>query len=125
MCEYYDAVDLPAGTHATMFFDGRYKSIVYHGLNLGELYDLQTDPWELQNLAEEAGRRVLCAELGDRLDRDLARTKDKILDGFVPNKLGKPDVPLWERQADGSYRLRAYDRIEGSDVPFGEPLIES
>lgn len=49
-------------------------------------------------------------------------THDIILDGFVPNKENKPDVPLWERQPDGSYHLRAYNRNEGSDVPFGEQL---
>jgi arylsulfatase len=50
VCEYYDAVDLPAATHATMYFDGRYKSVVYHGHTLGELYDLQEDPDESNDL---------------------------------------------------------------------------
>ena len=49
-CEYYDAADQPDGTLATMYFDGRYKLIVYHGHNLGELYDLQSDPGEFINL---------------------------------------------------------------------------
>jgi arylsulfatase len=51
--EYYDAVDLPDGTHGTMYFDGRYKSIVYHDHNIGELYDLLTDPDECIDLWDD------------------------------------------------------------------------
>ncbi len=43
-CEYFDAVDLPNATHGSMVFDGRYKSVVYHGHGLGEIYDLERDP---------------------------------------------------------------------------------
>jgi arylsulfatase A-like enzyme len=49
-CEYYDALDLADGTFATMWRNERYKLIVYHGHNLGELYDLQEDPEEFNNL---------------------------------------------------------------------------
>ena len=37
-------------THATMVFDGRYKTIIYHGLNFGEIYDLEKDPGEFDDL---------------------------------------------------------------------------
>ncbi len=58
-CEYHDA--MAAGTvntdgrefdasHGTMYFDGRYKHCVYHGHDLGELYDLETDPNEFNDL---------------------------------------------------------------------------
>jgi len=53
-CEYYDAADQPDGTLATMYFDGRYKLIVYHGHGLGEMYDLQSDPGEFINLWNDA-----------------------------------------------------------------------
>ncbi len=33
-----------------MYYDGRYKLIVYHGHDLGELYDLVNDPGEFENL---------------------------------------------------------------------------
>src|SRR5690606_26677138 len=52
LCEYYDALGLPEGrqSRATMYFDGRYKLCVYHGADLGELYDLQQDPHEINDL---------------------------------------------------------------------------
>ncbi|HEU5314901.1 MAG TPA: sulfatase-like hydrolase/transferase, partial [Chloroflexota bacterium] len=48
--EYYDAVELPNHTFGTMYRDRRWKLVVYHGLEVGELYDMQTDPWEHENL---------------------------------------------------------------------------
>jgi hypothetical protein len=42
--------------HATMFHDGRFKLNVYHNLDVnsgrfdGELFDMQDDPFETQNL---------------------------------------------------------------------------
>jgi arylsulfatase A-like enzyme len=46
-------------THGTMNFDGRYKTVVYHGLNLGELFDLQEDPGEFTNLWDNADSQDL------------------------------------------------------------------
>jgi len=55
-CEYYRAQmrEGYAGTYATMVRDERYKLVVYHGLNLGELYDLHADPSECVNLWSNA-----------------------------------------------------------------------
>ena len=50
-------------THATMNFDGRYKTVVYHGHNLGELFDLQEDPGEFNNLWEDPNVIELKSEL--------------------------------------------------------------
>ncbi len=56
-CEYYRALSLLApgredweGSYATMVRTDRYKLVVYHGHEQGELFDLQEDPGEFENL---------------------------------------------------------------------------
>lgn len=53
ICEYRDAVAMPNASNGSMYFDGRYKIILYHGLGFGELYDLRTDPDEFDDLWDE------------------------------------------------------------------------
>lgn len=51
-CEYYwscRGAKCPP-TYATMLRDRRYKLIVYHGIDAGELYDMENDPREEHNL---------------------------------------------------------------------------
>ena len=52
-CEFYDALEGDDGTFATMYRDDRYKLVVYHGHDLGELYDLVEDPNEFENMWDE------------------------------------------------------------------------
>lgn len=59
--EYYRALnpDVPGrhdfnGTYATMIRDRRHKLVVYHGHATGELFDLQRDPGEFENLWDDA-----------------------------------------------------------------------
>jgi len=66
-CEYFDALDAfftgGAGTFATMYRTDRHKLSVYHGQGLGELYDLQEDPWEFNNLWDDPASQQLKHEL--------------------------------------------------------------
>ncbi|MFN3146169.1 MAG: sulfatase [Paracoccaceae bacterium] len=48
--EYFDALAGGNASRATMYRDKRHKLVVYHGQGLGELYDLERDPGEFDNL---------------------------------------------------------------------------
>ena len=43
------------GTFATMIRDRRYKLVVYHDREMGELYDLENDPVEFENKWTDEG----------------------------------------------------------------------
>jgi len=62
-CEYHDALARPHASHANMIFDGRYKLVVYHGQDIGELYDLDEDPHEFHNLWGAPGTLALQRDL--------------------------------------------------------------
>ena len=66
-CEYHDALARPNASHANMLFDGRYKLVTYHGHSAGELYDLESDPHEFENLWTEPSMLALRSELIERL----------------------------------------------------------
>lgn len=66
-CEYHDADPQQEASHANMMFDGRYKLVVYHGHEIGELYDLREDPHEYFNLWNDPGVFPLKYELMKRI----------------------------------------------------------
>ena len=66
VCEFKDAIGGPQHvdhTHGSMVFDGRYKSVVYHGHRIGEIYDLKSDPGEFDNLWDDPAARDLKLDL--------------------------------------------------------------
>ena len=57
-CEYYHALTTGGrpnfeGSYASMLRDDRYKLVIYHGHEMGELFDLVTDPFEFDNLWDD------------------------------------------------------------------------
>ncbi|MBM3187380.1 MAG: DUF4976 domain-containing protein [Chloroflexi bacterium] len=66
-CEYHDALQRPHASHANMIYDGRFKLVVYHGHEIGELYDLQEDPHEFRNLWYDPDHADVRFELTKRI----------------------------------------------------------
>jgi arylsulfatase A-like enzyme len=57
--EYKDSVGGHGdSTHGSMVFDGRWKSVVYHGHPKGEIFDHATDPGEFDNLWDDVALRA-------------------------------------------------------------------
>ena len=65
-CEYYNALDMHDDTYATMYRNARYKLVVYHGHDLGELYDLNEDPNEFCNLWDDEAHQKIKLDLMQR-----------------------------------------------------------
>ncbi len=65
-CEYYDAAALPNRTFGTMYREGRWKLNVYHGTGVGELYDLEADPYEFDDLWDSPEHQQTKTELMQR-----------------------------------------------------------
>ena len=71
-CEFYSARrQTRHPSYGTMYRDQRWKLIVYHNHNLGELYDLNHDPWEHNDLWDKPA----CGEIKqDLLQRSFDAT---------------------------------------------------
>ena len=46
-----------------MYYNGRYKLVIYHGKEFGELYDHETDPNEFHNLWDKPEYETFKTEL--------------------------------------------------------------
>ncbi|MCD6291067.1 MAG: sulfatase-like hydrolase/transferase [Anaerolineae bacterium] len=66
LSEYRDTLARPYASRGSMIFDGRYKLCVYHGHEVGELYDLQEDPHEFHNLWDDPDKQSIKLDLMKR-----------------------------------------------------------
>jgi arylsulfatase len=64
------------GTYATMYRNRQHKLCVYHGKDAGELYDLDIDPGEFDNLWDNGESRDLRLDLMKRSFDALAFATD-------------------------------------------------
>ena len=57
--EFWDSIGgHPDHTHGSMVFDGRWKSVIYHGHPVGEIFDHAADPDEFDNLWHDVAIRA-------------------------------------------------------------------
>jgi len=79
-CEYYNAMPWHRDPTAqlTMLRTNRYKIVVDHGYNSGELYDLNGDPGEFSNLWSDPASRDIKADMLLRLCNRMAWTVDPL-----------------------------------------------
>ena len=74
--EYHDSQTNTLQSHASMIRDRRHKLTLYHGTGLGELFDLESDPHEFDNLFEKAEHARLRLRMTDQLVDSLAMHTD-------------------------------------------------
>lgn len=79
VCEFNDSLGttpVSRPSHGTMMCDGRYKTAIYHGTGLGEIYDLENDPHEFDNLWDDPASAGLKSDLLRRHLDAVAATHD-------------------------------------------------
>ena len=69
----------PGEVELRTYIDDRYKLTVYNGLDCGELYDLETDPEEIDNHWD---------------DPDYAAIKMKLMQAFLQAEMAKDVLPM-------------------------------
>jgi arylsulfatase A-like enzyme len=80
-CEYYNAMPYhtdPVPAFGTMVRTDEYKIVDMHGIDGGELYDLEADPNETQNRWNDPSYQSVKAEMMERLSRRMADTVDPL-----------------------------------------------
>lgn len=100
-------------------YDGRYKLSI-HLLTTDELYDLETDPGEMDNLIDSAEHAAKRNELHDKLLNWMNETRDPFRGYYWGHRAWRPDFPeTWsnsgmtrQRESDG-YLPRELDYATG------------
>jgi len=70
--EFFGAINYPDQTHATMYREGDWKLVTYHGKDLHELYNLRDDPWEHRDLSADPNyAKTLMGLLRASFDRQI------------------------------------------------------
>ena len=79
-CEYYNAmvVHKDPAAHATMVRTDRHKLVAVHGLDAGELYDLEEDPNETHNRWDDPAYQAVKIAMLKRLCDRMAWTVDPL-----------------------------------------------
>lgn len=78
--EYYFCANMLHEVYATMYFDGRYKIAVHHNQAIGELYDLEQDPDEFDNLWDSPNHEALRNRLIKTcFDRSILCNRDEVM----------------------------------------------
>ena len=88
-CEYFDALDPHftggSGTFATMHRTRQHKLCVYHGKGVGELFDLEKDPWEHDNLWDDPAHSTVKNQLlAESFDAHVLLTTDMGSERIAP-----------------------------------------
>lgn len=101
----------------------RYK-LVIHLLDTDEFYDLEQDPYEVNNLIEEESCREIRNQLHDRLLEHMNQTRD-LYRGYqwAARKWRRDWIPDWEN--DGCTRQRREDSDEPRQLDYdtGLPMV--
>ncbi len=74
--EYHDSQTNELQSHASMIRDRSHKHTLNHGTGLGELFDLEADPHEFENLFEKPEHARLRQRMADQLIDTLALHTD-------------------------------------------------
>ncbi len=107
-------------------FDGRYKLVV-NLLTSDELYDLQADPEELENLIDSEAHAEIRNELHDRLLEEMNRTRDPFRGYYWERRPWRKDARAATWSYTGMTRQREHEEYEPRQLDYdtGLPMKEA
>ncbi len=107
-------------------FDGRYK-LVINLLTSDELYDLDSDPYEMTNLIESADHKVVRDQLHDRIIAWQSETRDPFRGSYWLTRPWRKDAPEPTCDFTGMTRQREHEEYEPRQLDYstGLPMKEA